>query len=325
MTAHTAVSVVMPVFNGEQHIREAVQSILGQSLSDFEFLIVNDHSTDSTENIVREYCERDARITALRNEGAKGMVGALNTGLARARGEYIARMDADDISLPTRLERQHDFLDEHRDVSVCGTNMELFGVHQVVWHLPQDHEAIRAGLIFTPFIAHATVMIRRTAIEENQYRYDAGYGYAEDYELWSRLSERYRFANLPDVLYRYRKYGRGDESIRENIRSHSAQRVRLRLLHKLGIVPSPEESELHQQIGDYCYRPTRAFVRRANIWLDKILRANERFQVFDQQALRAHVEERRAEIQGREPARASGIRAFARSITDLPRRMLQRS
>ena len=101
MTA-AAVSVLMPVFNGEQHIREAIESILGQTYSDFELLVVDDHSTDSTGEIVREYCERDARIRAARNQEAKGTVGALNTGLGLARGEYLARMDADDISLPTR-------------------------------------------------------------------------------------------------------------------------------------------------------------------------------------------------------------------------------
>jgi glycosyltransferase involved in cell wall biosynthesis len=324
MTA-PAVSVLMPAFNSEQYIREAIESILGQSYSDFELLVVDDHSTDSTADIVREYCERDARIRALRNEGVKGIVGALNTGLALARGEYIARMDADDVSLPTRLERQHDFLEEHHDISVCGTNMELFGAQQFVWRLPQDHEAIRAGLIFTVLIAHATVMMRKTALEEYHYRYDADYGYAEDYELWSRLSERYRFANLPDVLYRYRKHGTDGGSLREEIRSRSAQRVRLRLLGALGIVPSPEESELHRQIGDYCYRPTRALVRRANRWLDKILEANERSRVFDPHALRIHVEERRAEIQGAKPARESAIRALARSISNLSRRVLRSS
>jgi len=289
----------MPVFNGENHILEAIESILGQSYSDFELLVVDDHSTDSTGDIVREYCERDPRIRSVRNQEAKGIVGALNTGLGLARGEYLARMDADDISLPTRLEKQHDFLEKHHDISVCGTNMELFGAQQFVWRLPQDHEAIRAGLIFTVFIAHATVMMRRSALEEYHYRYDPDYGYAEDYELWSRLSERYRFANLPDVLYRYRKYATdGGASPREEIRSRSAQRVRLRLLGALGIVPSPEESELHQQIGDYCYRPTKDLVRRANRWLDKILEANARSRVFDPRALRIHVEERRAEIRG---------------------------
>lgn len=324
MTA-PAVSVLMPVFNGANHLREAIESILGQSYSDFEFLVVDDHSTDSTGEILREYCERDTRIRAAQNNNAKGTVGALNTGLGLARGEYLARMDADDISVPTRFEKQHEFLEKHHDISVCGTNMELFGAQQFVWRLPPDHEMIRAGLIFTVFIAHATVMMRRSALEEYHYRYDPDYGCAEDYELWSRLSERYRFANLPDVLYRYRKYEGDGGALREEIRSRSAQRVRLRLLGALGIVPSPAESELHRQIGDYCYRPTKDFVRRANRWLDKILDANERSRVFDVRALRSHVEERRAEIQGATPARKSAIRALARSISDLSRRVLRNS
>jgi len=110
------VSVIMPVFNGEQGIREAIDSILGQTYSDFEFLIVNDRSTDGSESIINEYARHDARIVLLHNGKEKGIVGALNTGLENARGEYLARMDADDISVPARFEKQLRFLEEHRDV-----------------------------------------------------------------------------------------------------------------------------------------------------------------------------------------------------------------
>jgi glycosyltransferase involved in cell wall biosynthesis len=323
MTVPT-VSVLMPAFNCERYIGEAIESILAQSYSDFELLIVDDHSTDSTGAIVREYCQRDERIRALANEGTRGIVGALNTGLERARGVYVARMDADDLSLPDRLEKQHHFLEEHRDIAVCGTNMELFGAQSYVWRLPPDHESIRAGLIFTVFIAHATTMIRRAIMEEHHYRYDADYAYAEDYELWSRLSERHRFANLPEVLYRYRKHAGNEGGLREEIRSRSAQRVRLRLLAALGIAPTRDESELHRAIGDYCYIPTKSLVRRANRWLDKVLDANMRSRVFDERALRAHVEERRAEIIAAVPP-TRGIRAFAQSISDLSRRVLRNS
>ncbi len=320
------VSVLMPAFNCEQHIREAIDSILDQSFEDFELLVVDDHSTDSTTSIIREYRKRDARIRSVLNAESKGIVGALNTGLGSARGEYIARMDADDISLPDRLRKQYEFLEAHRDIAVCGTNMELFGAQQFVWRLPQNHEAIRAGLIFTVFIAHATVIMRSAVLGDHQYRYDPDYGYAEDYELWSRLSERHRFANMPDVLYRYRKHAAPNElTLREETRSRSAQRVRLRLLNKLGIVPTPEESDLHRQIGDYCYTPTTSLVRRANRWFDKILEANRRNGVFDDAALRDHIEERRAEIRGAAPAATSRIRGFARSISDLSQRILRNS
>src|SRR5947209_8273467 len=117
----------MPVFNGEQGIREAIDSILGQTYSDFEFLIVNDRSTDGSESIINEYARHDARIVLLHNGKEKGIVGALNTGLENARGEYLARMDADDISVPARFEKQLRFLEEHRDVTVCGAWIELFG------------------------------------------------------------------------------------------------------------------------------------------------------------------------------------------------------
>jgi hypothetical protein len=131
---------------------------------------------------------------------------------------------------------------------------------------------------------------------------------------------------LPDVLYRYRKHAAPDAlSLREQTRSRSAQRVRLRLLNSLGIVPTPEESDLHRQIGDYCYTPTTSLVRRANRWFDKILEANRRTGVFDDAALRDHIEERRAEIRGAAPAATSRIRGFARSISDLSQRILRNS
>lgn len=312
----------MPVYNAAAHLREAIESILSQSLPDFEFLIVNDASTDGSDAIIREYCRADNRIRYLQNAGPKGASGALNTALDQARGTYVARMDADDISLPVRLERQYEFLERHTDIGVCGTNMELFGAQQAVWRLPEDHNAIRCGLLFTVLIAHATVMMRRAALEEPQARYDDSYAYAEDFELWSRLSGRHRFANVPDVLYRYRKYGQQDDAVRERVRAVNAHRVRLRLLGTIGITPSPAESELHQQLGDYNYTPNAGFVRRADRWLSGILAANERYRQFDQGALHTHIEERRAEIHGSARARGSPISGLGRSLIAFSRRLL---
>ena len=119
------ISVIMPAYNAEQYISEAIESILGQTFADFEFIIIDDGSSDSTSGIIASY--KDSRIRYFRNEKNLGIVGALNRGLALAAGEYIARMDADDISLPERFQTQCAYMEKHPDVGVCGTAIKVFG------------------------------------------------------------------------------------------------------------------------------------------------------------------------------------------------------
>jgi glycosyltransferase involved in cell wall biosynthesis len=198
------VSILMPVYNGEKFLPEAIESMLGQTFTDFEFMIIDDGSTDNSVAIIQSYQEN--RIRLLRNECNLGITESLNKGLAAAQGELICRMDADDVSLPERLETQVKFLDEHPDVAMVGTWVILIdsnGKEIEREHYPVTSEQIfRKIFIHNPF-AHSTVLIRRSAINEVGV-YDPQFLHNEDYDLWLRVSAKFKGANIPQQLVRRR-------------------------------------------------------------------------------------------------------------------------
>ncbi len=203
-----AASVLMPVYNGARFLPEAIDSILGQTFADFEFMIVDDGSTDATPAILADYASRNPQIRVLRQANA-GIVAALNRGLAECRAPLVARMDADDVSLPTRLERQVAFLAGHPTVAVVGTAFQFISetgsAGPDVRH-PLGHAAITRGLRHENCLAHPTVMMRRDIILAiGGYR--EFLRHAEDYDVWTRVAERQELANLPERLLRYRVHG----------------------------------------------------------------------------------------------------------------------
>ncbi|MBK9175723.1 MAG: glycosyltransferase [Flavobacteriales bacterium] len=197
------VSVVMPVHNAERFVGDAIRSMLGQTFRDFEFIVVNDGSTDGSQEIITSF--HDFRIRLI-NQANQGIGAALNNGIAAARGELIARMDADDLSLPERLAKQTAFLQSNPHIGILGTWAtieDIAGMSKGSLEHPTDDARIRYALLFdTPFV-HPTVMFRRCVFVE-----DAGYssapGVFEDFELWSRMIRRTQGANLPEHLLRYR-------------------------------------------------------------------------------------------------------------------------
>ena len=202
--ANPRVSVVMSVYNGEPYLREAVESILNQTYQDFELIIIDDASTDNSREVLSNY--DDHRIMRLYNPVNLGLTPSLNRGLAVSRGEFIARQDADDLSLPTRLAQQLDYLDRHPDIGVLGTQMEVInaaGTFVYNYELPVSHSLIAWSLFFGRSVAHPTVMLRRQVLEDAG-GYDPVFTHVEDFELWTRLLEKTKFANLGYPLYRYR-------------------------------------------------------------------------------------------------------------------------
>ena len=201
------VSVVMSVYNNEAVVGQAVESILAQTFGDFEFLIVNDGSSDGSAAILDDHARRDPRIR-LFHRANRGLIACLNFMIGEARGSLIARMDGDDVSLPERFARQVAYFDAHPACGVLGTNTnELDEVGTVTactdFH-PFDHEAIVAALGQASPYCHSSVMMRRDAVVGVQ-GYRAAYRHCEDYDLWLRLSERVEMANLPDRLQLYRR------------------------------------------------------------------------------------------------------------------------
>jgi glycosyltransferase involved in cell wall biosynthesis len=200
MSERLRVSVLMSVWNGDRYLCQAIESILNQTFRDFEFLIINDGSTDRSRDIILSYT--DNRIRLIDNGTNLGLTESLNQGLELARGEYIARQDTDDVSLPDRISKQVSFLDDHLEVGLLGTWTRAFdtrGVFVSEWRTPLNNSLIRWSLLFGTSIAHPSVMMRRSAIEQAG-GYHAWALYAEDYDLWCRMSLRTQIANLPEFL-----------------------------------------------------------------------------------------------------------------------------
>ena len=210
MAQRWKVTVLMSVYNGGESIRTAVESILNQTYSNFEFLIVDDGSTDDTPDVLRSLVTEDSRIRVVRNRSNLGLGGSLNRGVAEARGELVARMDADDISHPERLERQVEFLTREPSVDVVGTqavDIDSAGNLLASRSAPMTHQAICRLIPWTNPMIHPSVMFRRQAIIAVG-SYDARLRYAEDYDLWFRcIAGGLKFANLPDCLLAYRVGG----------------------------------------------------------------------------------------------------------------------
>lgn len=201
--SNPTVSVIMPVYNGEKLVREAIDSVLRQTLRDLELVIIDDGSTDTSADIAASIAQKDPRVRVIRNGSNLGVAQSLNKGLEAARGELIARADADDICLPGRLEKQVSFMLAHPEVGVCGCRMRSNRTGGVISY-PQDDASIRAEMLFRNPIAHPAVIFKKSAVVLAG-GYDAGSVPAEDYDLWVRLalSRDTRFANLKDVLVVY--------------------------------------------------------------------------------------------------------------------------
>lgn len=205
MSEAPLVSVVLSVHNGAAYLEEALQSIRRQTFCDFEFLVINDGSTDATRQILDRHAREDRRLRVF-DEPARGLITSLNLGCRRARGKYLARMDADDVAVPQRLERQVEFLESHPAVGVVGGCVEyLLGGEPSgkYWTVPGSHAAIMEILARHNCLIHPTVMMRRDCFERvGGYR--PAFIAAEDYDLWLRMGEQSELANLSCVLLLYR-------------------------------------------------------------------------------------------------------------------------
>ena len=199
------ISVILPAYNVQDTIGESIDSILSQTFTDFELIIINDGSQDNTEEVILAYS--DKRIRYYQNEQNKGLIYTLNRGLDLAQGKYIARMDADDVSLPTRFEKQVKVMEENSNIVVCGTLIEPFGVkgtEKIEMLLLEKSDDIKDCLFLRSCFAHPTVMIRKKVLVDNNVRYNLDYPYAEDYRMWIDLSFLGDFYNIQEPLLRYR-------------------------------------------------------------------------------------------------------------------------
>ena len=267
------VTILMPALNAERFLPETLASIWAQTCGDFELLAIDDGSTDRTPDVLAA-C-RDPRLRVLRNEKRLKLAGALNRGLDEARGEFVARMDADDLMRPDRLVWQLAYLDRHPEIGCCGGWVHTFGDGpRKTLKFPANAEDLKAFALFYAPFAHPSVLFRREWFAREGLRYDGAYYPTEDYELWARALARFPCANLPRVLVDYRVHGQSMTGGEWSDMDAQTVRVQRSILANLGIEPTAEESRLHRaaSMGQLPAEP-ESFVQ-AETWLRKLEEAN---------------------------------------------------
>jgi glycosyltransferase involved in cell wall biosynthesis len=254
------VTVLMPVYNGEKYLNEAIDSILNQSYENLEFLIINDGSTDKTEEIILAY--KDERIKYFKNEKNLRLIASLNKGLDLAKGKYIARMDADDIALPLRLEKQIAFMEQHENVGLLGTYYSLFKEQNndmTPVKMPfTHHEGLKFRLLFSSSIRHPTAVIRTATLRDNSIYFNKDFLHAEEHQFWLEIIKYAQVAVYPEILLNVRLH---QESVTENdaakkIQAKTETQIRMEQINALGVSVSQENELLLCQFLEY-FRYTR--------------------------------------------------------------------
>ena len=279
------ISVLMPVFNCRQTVAEAIESVLAQTLGDFELIAIDDGSTDDSARVISEIAARDARVRVIRQQN-RGVGAALNAALDLARGKFVARMDADDRTMPDRFARQVAFLDEHPEVAVVGGWHRTFGgAENRVVEFPTDPARLKATLLFRNAISHPTVMMRREELLANGWRYQNRPRFPEDYDLWVTIAQRRQLANLPVVLLDYRIWpGSMCQKPWPELRIQSLA-AQCRLLEMIGLVPDADQRDIHLALAFDQISDDADFICSAYRWLVQIHQANQRKKFFESEAL----------------------------------------
>ena len=283
------ISVVMPIYNTPvSFLKEAVESILNQTVQDFEFIIVDDGSA----NEIKEYLGglTDPRIRIIRNETNIGITKSLNIGFKDAHGQYIARMDSDDISLPERFEKQLAFMEAHPDVIVCGTNVEFFGSKSFVLKRQiHDMKTYRINLLFyNPGPMHPTAFLNRALLERYQITYDENLIYAQDYGLWAEIAAHGKITILPEVLLKYRVHAQQVSIKKQKNQIQCGQIVQRKLLTQLLGTVTEEELSFHYRHSPGYYRDATITPQIAE-WYDRLIAANAQRKIYDQKKLKQRI------------------------------------
>jgi len=240
------VSVIMAAYNCAEFIREAIDSILNQSLQDFEIIVVNDCSTDHTADVVSSYS--DPRVILINNKENRGAPFSRNQAIKRAQGQYLAIQDADDVSLPGRFELQAKFLDENNDYSVVGSYVyEIDGKSRKLRTVkfPVDDQQLKSSMLFVCSIVHSSAMIRRDFFIRENLFYDETFPSSQDYEMWSRAMLKGKMYTLPVFLAEYRRSANQMSQTKKEVQHSQAVRVYEKILRRIGLTGSPEELEMH--------------------------------------------------------------------------------
>ena len=278
------IGVLMTVYNAGPYLKDAIESILNQSFTKFDFYIVNDGSTDGSAEVISSY--KDARIHFLKNDGNKGFVYSLNRGLDLMQNEFIARMDADDIALPERLEKQLEFMDANPNITACGTQVHYFGDSNARPSFPLASKKVKAQLVLANAIVHPTALFRSKPINEHGIRFKEmeESKSLEDYDFWLNVSKIGKLANLPNVLLKYRWHGENMTAESGDSRGDRYMFLYKDILEELGINPSEQNRKLHLELAQRTNKIENLKLVKAHISL--IMSQNSSLNIYSQEELK---------------------------------------
>lgn len=290
----TKISVVMSTYNTPISIlKEAVESVLHQTMRDFEFIIIDDCSTDDSQEYLSAL--QDTRIRLIRNNENMGLTKSLNIGLKAAKGKYIARMDSDDVSLPTRFEKQYNYMEHHPDVIMCGSRVSFLGnrtgISSGKWRRKiENMDDYRIRLLFAhPGPYHPTFFMRSEMLEKYNITYDETLYYAQDYGLCTVLCRYGNVVILDDVLVRYRMHNNQISSAHRDAQIRCDKAVKEKLLRELLEDVSAEEVDFHFYYSSGYYLDAKISPDVA-AWYKRLLKANARLKIYNQRKLRRHID-----------------------------------
>lgn len=285
------VTVLMPVHNAAAHVAEAASSILTGSFRNFELLAIDDGSTDGSAAILRTFSDTRLRIVA--NPTNLGLIATLNHGIELAEGEFIARMDADDVSMPERLARQVEFMERNPEIGLSGTWAQRFGVgHGEAIQVPLRPVDIRVQLFAYNVICHPTVIFRRHLFLKHGLRFSPDARHAEDFDLWIRAAEWFPLANISMVGLRYRVHPNQVTSRHEAGQRDTVSMLRRRQLAQLLPAATETEAALHLSLLDVTKPLSREELYAGALWLERLEEANAHSQRYEARAFHVFLVQR---------------------------------
>lgn len=293
------ISVIMTNYNTpEDYLRQAIDSILCQTYSNFEFIIIDDCSTDNSVAVIESYT--DERIRLFKNQINLGLTKSLNIALKKCNGEYIARMDSDDVSESNRFEKQIGYLQEHPNILVCGTWIRLIGdwrsfhSNEYLCREIPDRETFSIMQLFsnTPNIVHPTAMFNRKMLSENDITYNENYIYAQDYRMWISCNNCAECAIMPEVLLDYRVHTNAISLSRKEKQDDCVVRIIQEQLDLLHLALTDEIKPYH--IGLLTDR--KPYDVRIKSWIKQLISANRKYKIYNQKLLKKLLWEKWIEI-----------------------------
>lgn len=286
MVDNPLVTVLLPVYNGEEFLKEALDSILGQTYRNLEILAINDGSTDESLDLLNSI--DDPRMRVVTNEQNLGLIGTLNKGIPLASGKYIVRADADDICLPERIEKQVQFMESNPNVGLSGTGFGTFGpgielTENGFFHA--DDSEIRFRHLYQIHLMHGTSIWRTSVFMETGILFDPDFAHAEDYDLFDRISEHTKLSNIPDVLYHIRLHSESVSQKFDSVQEANSVRIKKRGFKRLGLEVNEAQLELFRDLCHHDHGKLKGSEKEVADTIVDVIEGNQEAKYFSQEFL----------------------------------------